>query len=248
MIIFSSDLDNTLIYSYKHDIGFNKRCVEWFENREISFMDRESIEVLRRIQEKVVFVPNTTRSVEQYKRINLGVNDSEYALVCNGGVLLYKGCFDRDWYMESLSLIEDGKEEIEKSMGLLKKDGNVCFEIRCIEGLFVFTKSEQPVWTVDFLRSKLDESKVDVFNNGSKVYVLPKELSKGKAILRLKKKLSADKIIAAGDSLFDISMLMAADVGLCPRGLVDEKCLNVIQFNKEAFTTEMLLKVWELIV
>ena len=38
MRIFFTDLDNTLIYSYKRDIGDAKRCVEVYQGREISFM------------------------------------------------------------------------------------------------------------------------------------------------------------------------------------------------------------------
>lgn len=35
-----------------------------------------------------MILPTTTRSIEQYKRINLGVGMDRYALVCNGGILL----------------------------------------------------------------------------------------------------------------------------------------------------------------
>ena len=38
MIVFYSDLDNTLIYSYRREIGGKKRCVEVYQGREISFM------------------------------------------------------------------------------------------------------------------------------------------------------------------------------------------------------------------
>ena len=47
MILFYSDLDNTLIYSYKHDIGPNKKCVEIYQDI--------------RIQSKILFIPTTTR-------------------------------------------------------------------------------------------------------------------------------------------------------------------------------------------
>ena len=38
MDIFASDLDNTLIYSYKRDIGDNNTLVERYEGREVSYM------------------------------------------------------------------------------------------------------------------------------------------------------------------------------------------------------------------
>ena len=38
MDIFASDLDNTLIYSYKHDIGADKVLAERYEGRDVSYM------------------------------------------------------------------------------------------------------------------------------------------------------------------------------------------------------------------
>jgi len=38
MVVFNTDLDNTMIFSYKHDIGPEKRNVEIYEGREISFI------------------------------------------------------------------------------------------------------------------------------------------------------------------------------------------------------------------
>ena len=38
MRILFTDLDNTLIYSYKHAIGSAKRCAEIYQGREISFL------------------------------------------------------------------------------------------------------------------------------------------------------------------------------------------------------------------
>ncbi len=35
MIVFYSDLDNTLIYSYRREIGGKKRCVEVYQGRDI---------------------------------------------------------------------------------------------------------------------------------------------------------------------------------------------------------------------
>lgn len=42
MQIVHTDLDNTLIYSYKHEIGGPKTCVEIYQGREISFMTETS--------------------------------------------------------------------------------------------------------------------------------------------------------------------------------------------------------------
>ncbi len=100
MIAFFSDLDNTLIFSYKHDIGEKKRCVEIYQGREVSYITERTYGLLKYAASRLLFVPVTTRTEEQYRRIDLGVGVPSYALVCNGGVLLINGQEDAGWYRE----------------------------------------------------------------------------------------------------------------------------------------------------
>ena len=216
MTLFTSDLDNTLIYSYKHDIGGKKRNVELYQGREISFVTEKTYSLLQEVKRRTLFVPVTTRSVEQYKRIDFGIGDIRYALVCNGGLLLVDGEKDLSWYVESLDFVKPCLDELNRGMEVLEKDASRKFEIRFIENLFVFTKCSDPEKMVAVLKNRLDENLVDVFNNGEKIYVLPKSLDKGSAIRRLRKYLGADFVISAGDSEFDVPMLEHADVGLIP--------------------------------
>ena len=53
----------------------------------------------------MTIIPTSTRTEEQYKRIDLDIGIVPYALVCNGGVLLVNGKRDREWYLESLQMI-----------------------------------------------------------------------------------------------------------------------------------------------
>lgn len=246
MIIFNADLDNTLIYSYRHDIGERKICVEMYEGREFSFMTEKSHQMLKEITKKVVFVPTTTRSIEQYQRINLGVGMPKYALVCNGGVLLVDGKEDEAWFRTSQKLAEDSRESLKKAEKYLETDESIDFEIRKIKGLFLFTKSRNSQKTVMELKKILDLSLVDVFHNGAKVYVVPKKLSKGMAVKRLREKLKADKVIAAGDSTFDITMLEEADYAIMPRCL-EGKCKTkgetAILDRTDVFSDDVLVLV-----
>lgn len=221
-MVFYSDLDNTLIYSYKHDIGKEKRCVETYEGREISFMTEDSFRLLQEVNKKVLFVPVTTRTVQQYQRIRLGIGVPEYALVCNGGILLENGERDPGWHEASRALVADCQQELHRAEKKLEGDVDVNFEVRNIEDLFLFTKSAHPERTVRNLQNTLDHWLVDVFSNGVKIYVLPKKLTKGAAVRRFQEKLqqgtgSAIGSIAAGDSAFDIPMLLEADVALMPK-------------------------------
>ena len=222
MIVLHTDLDNTMIYSYKKDIGNYKRAVEIYQEREISFITEKTYELLKQVKEKMLIVPTSTRTMEQYKRIHLGVGCFPYALVCNGGLLLIDGEKDTQWYKDSLENIKESKEELERAMKLLEKDIRRSFELRFIEELFIFTKCQEPIEVVKDLKEKLDILKVDVFHNGTKVYVVPKNLSKGNGIKRFKKYVEGDVVIAAGDSEFDISMLLEANKGLAPYGFCKE--------------------------
>lgn len=243
MIVFNVDLDNTLIYSYKHDIGPEKRNVELYQGREISFITEKTHELLTYIKEKLLFVPTSTRTTEQYKRINLGIGNVKYALVCNGGLLLKDGSSDEEWYKESKRLIRDSEAQLEIAHTLLKCDSRREFELRLIEDLFLFTKCSYPEQVVKDLKKKLDTSKVDVFNNGTKIYVVPCPLSKGKAIRRFQKYIGAEQILAAGDSEFDISMLQAADCGFAPHGFMKKYGIkgDIKEVSGESVFSEELL-------
>ena len=244
MKILCTDLDNTIIYSYKHDIGNEKMNVEIYKEREISFISNHTFELLKKVKEEFLIIPTSTRTIEQYERINLKIGTFKYALVCNGSVLLVDGKKDKDWYEESLRLAKPSNLEVKKALEYLENDKRRTFELRYIEDLFVFTKCYKSETVVNELRKHLDKSLVNVFNNKEKVYVLPTLLSKGKAIERLKKYLKVEFIIAAGDSEFDISMVEAADVGLVPYGFKSEFNIksDICEMGKEGLFSEQLLR------
>lgn len=250
MIIFHSDLDNTLIYSYKHEIGSEKRCVELYRGRELSYMTEKSLELLERIRERVLFVPTTTRTVEQYDRIRLGTTRAAYALVCNGGILLENGREDDGWYQESLAGISDCAGELKNAERILEEDPDRNFELRFIRKLFIFTKSGNPCNTISRLKKALNLAQVDVFGNGAKVYVLPRYLNKGTAVLRFREKLKAERMIACGDSEFDIPMLDAADIPIAPRTLGAGQTLRpnwIYMPGERLYSEELLAYIWNIV-
>ena len=244
MKILCTDLDNTIIYSYKHDIGNEKMNVELYKEREISFISNHTYELLKKVKEEFLIIPTSTRTKEQYDRIDLKIGTFKYALVCNGSVLLVDGKKDKDWYEESLRLAKPSNLEVKKALEYLENDKRRTFELRYIEDLFVFTKCDEAETVVNELREYLDKNLVNVFNNKEKVYVLPTSLSKGKAIERLRKYLKVEFIIAAGDSEFDISMVEAADVGLVPYGFKSEFNIksDIYEMGKEGLFSEQFLR------
>ena len=244
MIAFHSDLDNTLIFSYKHDIGKAKRCVEIYQEREVSFITEATYRLMKQLPEQILLIPTTTRTEEQYRRIDLGLGQPRYALVCNGGVLLADGREEEEWYRESVKLTAECRKELREAERILTEDADRTFEVRNIRELFLFTKSEKPERSAGRLRAALDMERMDVFTNGVKVYAVPKKLNKGEAVKRLRKRLCPQKVIAAGDSAFDLPMLLEADVGLAPEELAQTYGLGekIVRMKRGKVFSEQILE------
>ncbi|MEY8389751.1 HAD hydrolase family protein [Lachnospiraceae bacterium 45-W7] len=249
--VFFTDLDNTIIYSCRHEIGRDKLCVELYQGREVSFVTIKTWEMLRQVKERALLIPVTTRTIEQYDRIQLKVETPEYALVCNGGILLEKGVENPVWYQDSLALTADCREELKAAQLLMERDKNRSFEVRNIRELFLFTKSEKPEKSVEYLEKRLDTEHVCIFQNGAKVYVLPKNLNKGAAVKRFLQKLQREgqetgTVYAAGDSGFDISMLQQAQISFAPAALGNSYKLpeqTLVVEDQEMFSEAVLRRI-----
>lgn len=247
MVYFCSDLDNTLIYSYRHNIGEDKILVETMEEKELSYMTRQCHQLLGQIAQEKSLIPVTTRSLKQYQRIQFGSHISiPYALVANGGILLENGKINVPWLQETKKIVSYAQKELNEGQEILKSDPHVCFEVRMVDDLFVYTKSEKPEETIRILKEKLDTDIVYIDSNGTKVYIFPALLNKGDSLKRFRKYIGEEHtILAAGDSLFDIPMLLAADRGYCPDTLQMPKSSHILSFPKECFSYEMLKDVLE---
>lgn len=243
MIGFFTDLDNTLIYSYKHDIGIDKKCVEIYNDREISYATSFTLNLIKELNKSIMIIPTSTRTVEQFNRINLGVK-FKYTLVCNGGVLLIDGIRDEHWYRESLELVKHTIPQINKAIDYLINDKRINFELRYIENLFLFTKGREAKTVVSDLQNILDNSLVRVFNSGEKIYVVPNNLSKGRAIKRFLEIVNFEKTISAGDSEFDLSMVTTTDFGFIPNlfPIQLQTTSNLYQAHKNMIFSDELLE------
>ncbi len=251
-MIVHLDLDNTLIYSARRQIGERKKCAEYYQGRCVSYVTERTAELLKKLPESVLPVLTTTRTAEQYRRIDLGIGPLQYALVCNGGVLLRDGVEDAQWYEESLRLAAASVEERELARRILLADPERTFEVRDVRGLFLFTKSANPEKTACILREKTDCGLVDVATNGAKVYVVPVNLDKGTAVKRFREWIACagrrrptedSRIFAAGDSIFDLSMLNEADVAVAPREMAGMPGLRedaVVMDGTHVFSEDLL--------
>lgn len=212
--ILFSDLDGTLIFSAKRkQVG--DIVVELKDGEPISCITARQAELFPRLQN---VIPVTTRSVEQYKRIDLAKFGfaPEYALCDNGGTLLVNGAPDAEWAAWSLEIVRECADELSRFREYLERDPRRCFEVRLVDGLFLFTKSSEPFETLKYLS---EGSSCESYFTGQKVYVVPKRLNKGAAVKKLAKRLGLREFAAAGDSLMDISMLNTANIAIFPEDI-----------------------------
>lgn len=215
MIAFCSDLDNTLIYSHRRSIPEPKLPAEYLDGRIISYMTERTLRYFSE-QKSVELIPVTTRTEAQYRRIGIFQNEipCRYALVCNGAVLLENGVSQQDWLEETLRLGEAGFAEIERLRALMK-DSAFSEHMHYAEpGILYFVPEEtEPV--EQQLLACADPEMVMVCVNGRKVYCIPRTLTKGVAVRRLRDRLHMETLIAAGDSTMDVPMLNEADIAIC---------------------------------
>ncbi len=208
-LILFSDLDGTLIFSAKRKQA-GDIVIERKDGADISCVTARQAEIFPQL---LNVIPVTTRSVEQYKRIEfpqLGFSP-RYALCDNGGTLLVNGEPDAEWSEWSLAIVRECSDELSAFRELLERDPRRSFEVRLVDGLFLFTKRCKP----DEMPKYIGEgAKCECFFTGEKVYVIPKKLNKGAAVKRLAKRIGLSEFAAAGDSLMDASMLNLAVVAV----------------------------------
>lgn len=112
-MIFASDLDQTLIYSTR-SMGLDGAegsglvmPAETKDGQVLSYFLTEMLPLLQAIAKEVHFIPVTTRTMEQYNRIELFREHiaPTYAVTSNGGNILVNGVRDEAWSMHIQKLI-----------------------------------------------------------------------------------------------------------------------------------------------
>ncbi len=188
-ILFASDLDNTLLFSHRHRQP-EDRCVERLNGAEQGFFTRETPDLLPQVVQRVHLLPITTRSIEQYQRIQWPDGTApRIALTANGAVLLRDGQMDRAWYATS---------------------------VRCVEGVYVYAAYPDIPAAERVARDWCGGSALQAVVSGRKVYFFPPGIDKGTALRRAVERFGPERVIAAGDSVIDVPMLRQADLALIP--------------------------------
>ena len=232
-ILFACDLDNTLIHSYKHKAD-GDICIEIYNGREQSFISNRTVELLKEIAGKILFIPVTTRSIEQYNRIEwLEGTTPEFAVVSNGANLLQSGNIDLNWQKDFYQNICPYENELQRQLERFSQDKNfiIC---RIVDGSFLFLKCSDGADIKKVAEEIQGSTNLVVEYNGRKIYLFPPKLNKGAALLKLKEIFKPAKTFAAGDRSIDIPMLNVADIAFVHRNLKLNHN-NFFEFDKWKF-------------
>jgi phosphoserine phosphatase len=226
--LVASDLDRTLIYStaalalsMPDEHAPRLLCVEVHEAKPLSYMTEAAGRLLVELADTVRFVPSTTRTRKQYRRISLPGRPPRYAICANGGHLLVDGHTDHDWNAEIRRRLADGSVPLEEVRAHLAAtaDPEWLRKERVAEDLFTYLvvdRERLPAGWVKELAEWAEPRGWTVSLQGRKIYAVPRPLRKSAALAEVVRRTGAERVLAAGDSLLDADLLEAADTGWSP--------------------------------
>lgn len=215
--LIATDLDRTLIFSE----GFSSRhptstpvCeVETYQGRNISVAAREVIETLRWLDSRVTLVPTTTRTQAQLGRVRLGFTP-RFEICCSGAVLLDANLPDPRWTREVRTLIDAECMTYDEAVNAFASWTGKGWqrELRDADGIFLIASVDAALLPADELLAVTETCVMGnwrVVHQGSKVYALPRVVTKSAAVAHLRERLG-EEVWAAGDSVLDWDMLAHA--------------------------------------
>lgn len=222
-MIFASDLDRTLIYSDRFLQDYAGQAIAVESGKYFSYMTGRSADLLKAIASRAIFVPCTTRTVEQYQRIQFlkDVLTPGYAVVSNGANLLVNGVLDTGYNKKILQEVVIkcmACEDILKEFAKLA-NGQWAQPMRNADGVFhycIIDRDKAPLQELTDFSSWACEQKWDVSVQGRKLYLVPQVINKWSAIKRVLDITGDGGVIAAGDSLLDLPLIRGAGLAISP--------------------------------
>ncbi|MEU6848772.1 HAD family hydrolase [Actinacidiphila alni] len=227
--LVASDLDRTLIYSsaalaltMPDEHAPRLLCVEVHEAKPLSYMTETAAGLLVRLAaEAGHFVPSTTRTRKQYRRISLPGPQPRYAICANGGHLLVDGRTDHDWNAEMRRRLADGSAPLAEVRAHLAATADPAWlrKERIAEDLFAYLVVDRGLLPEGWVKELADWAEPrgwTVSLQGRKIYAVPRPLSKSAALAEVVRRTGASRVLAAGDSLLDADLLLACHQGWRP--------------------------------
>jgi hypothetical protein len=224
--LVACDLDQTLIYSrraFRLPDGEPEpalRVAEVYGGGPASFTTERAASALAQLADCADLVPVTTRTLEQYRRVDLGIRP-RFAVTANGGTLLVDGLPDPGWERTVREALKASGRPLTEVAVLAERwaDPSWVRTLRVADDFFVYLVAHERELIPDLtdLETELVLDGWTLSVQGRKVYLVPAALTKQAALAEVAGRVGGDSgVAAAGDSLLDAGMLEAADVAVRP--------------------------------
>lgn len=255
-MIIASDLDRTLIYSkraledYGCPAGTILKPVESREGQWVSYMTERSFFLLKEICRQYLFVPITTRTTNQFRRITIFAQEIplSYVITANGAIILKNGKPLHEWAESISSKMKTGSAGIREVMSRLDKEGfQMDGKIKQVEDLFFYYILLSPLAAGEkqMLSNLVSSIGWNVSLQGRKLYFIPKAINKGDALEFICNMNGAEAIAGAGDSSLDWDFLNRCRSPIVPNhGELAQEASNGFRITKQSglFAGEEILE------
>lgn len=253
-LMYATDMDRTIIYSQRFLDEYPPDCeyevAEKKDDRVISYISSEVKKQLTELnkQSKVEIVPVTTRSWDEFNRIDLGFK-TRYAIISNGGIILEKGKPMKDWekyIRENINIADllSAKMDLDEISCTIR-------DTKLIDNRYLFNKIEDTkLYSLEIQQLISRYPNISFVIQRNKVYGVPKAFSKAIAVRWLQNKIKADTLVASGDSELDLPMLAIANYAVTPKhgslykdGYVLDGRLAEEGINSPLYTIDLINKI-----
>jgi hydroxymethylpyrimidine pyrophosphatase-like HAD family hydrolase len=226
-MIYASDLDRTLIYSL-NALGLPEDSpglvpAEIINGTTTSYISEQALSLLLDLSAKAVFMPVTTRTIQQYQRINLFQETiiPDYAVTSNGGNILIKGVVDEAWRAHVGDLVirhSASSEEVRRTVRSVVREEWIISERYCDDLFYTYVVHRDllPMDEITHMSDKLHAMGWRVSLQGRKLYVVPAAVNKSDAIIHVRRTVQSEPMVSSGDSLLDKGLLDSADYAIAP--------------------------------
>lgn len=257
-MIFASDLDRTLIYSSKFiipELESEVINIEKIDDKPISYITKKEAEYFKQIDENILFIPTTSRTLKEYLRLNLDnllQKPCKYVIIENGGGFLENGKRNvlYDTIIKKQLELGNYKEEWNKIIDAMRANDNKDIylgSVRLIseekERINDFNETSNLKFIVgryrtkdeckEFLESILDKEKFYYSIQHSKFYIFPLFIKKEVALGTIFQLFNLDstRVITAGDTDLDLGLIrMSTLTSFIPINTMDSSFLAQLDY------------------
>jgi hypothetical protein len=186
-------------------------------------LTRRAASGLAALDRDAVWVPATTRSTPEYRRLDLpgALGVAPRWVVCAGGAVLLAGDRpDAAWAARVGDLLA-GAAPLAEVAGVLDRHlaalpPHDAGRVRSADGALLVVRVRAPAGWVEELRAAVSGRGWRVVAHDEKVHLVPVALDKAAAVAEVRRRCGAVRLLAAGDSPLDAGLLLAADAGIQP--------------------------------